>query len=113
VIDSKVPEFAAQLRRRHGDAWPDVVRATAKMMLALGERPALGPEEFSSIPHEVFVTVGEKDTMVTAEESALAGSSLPAGRSLVLPGVPHPFEQVDLANLLVHMKKFFGLGRQD
>lgn len=95
ALETKVPAFAARLRSWHGDAWRGVVRSTAAMMLALGERPALTGDDLESIPHPVLVVLGDRDAMVTVEETRRACESLPAGECLLLGGTPHPLDQVD------------------
>jgi hypothetical protein len=40
--------------------------------------------------------VGDRDAIVTLEETAAAARSLPAGELAVLPNTAHPFEQVHL-----------------
>ncbi len=106
TIERKVPAFAAQLRERHGGAWQRVVRSTAGMMLDLGANPALTKADLRSIPHRVLVAVGDRDAMVTVDETIGAARSLPAGECLVLPGTPHPFEQVDTELLAYHVRHF-------
>jgi pimeloyl-ACP methyl ester carboxylesterase len=111
VIEAKVPAFAALLRERHGEEWPRVVRSTAEMMRALGASPDLTADDFRSIPHRVLVAVGDRDTMVSADETTVTAGMLPAGEHLVLPGVPHPLEQVDHGLIAHHARNFFTQGQ--
>jgi pimeloyl-ACP methyl ester carboxylesterase len=111
AIEAKVPGFAAQLRERHGDGWERVVRSTAKMMLELGAAPELTEADFRSIPHRALVAVGDRDAMVSIDETIGTARSLPAGECLVVPGTPHPFEQVDQELLAFHIRQFFSKGQ--
>jgi pimeloyl-ACP methyl ester carboxylesterase len=108
TIEAKVPAFAVQLRAWHGDAWTDVVRTTAAMMIGLGANPALGDDDLEAIPHPVLVAVGERDTMVTDEETRRACERLPAGDCLLLGGTPHPIDQVDAGMLAEQIRDHFG-----
>ena len=105
-IETKVPAFAARLRELHGERWGDVVRSTAGMMTALGAKPALAPDDLRVITHRCLVAVGDRDAMVTLAETASAARELPAGECLVLPGTPHPLEQVPRDPLLFHLRRF-------
>lgn len=111
VIESKVPAFAAQLRERHGEGWAQVVRATAKMMLELGALPGLRVDDIHSIPHPALIAVGDRDPMVSIDETVRTARALPAGECLVLPGTPHPFEQIDPGVLAFHIRHFLSKGQ--
>jgi pimeloyl-ACP methyl ester carboxylesterase len=70
-IEEKVPSFAAYLKSLHGDNnWKTVLQRTAKMMLELGNKPALKSYDFHHILIPVHLLRGEKDAMVTKEETA-------------------------------------------
>ncbi len=97
-IAAKVPVFAEALAGRHAPAdWREVLRRTAELLHDLGNGAALGEEDFRSIACPVLVGLGELDNMVSLEESSQVANWLPNGRLEVLPGVKHPFEQVDAA----------------
>jgi pimeloyl-ACP methyl ester carboxylesterase len=110
-ITEKVPAFAAQLRGRHGEGWARVVSSTAGMMLRLGASPGLSEDDFRSIPHRALIAVGDRDSMVSIDETIRTARALPAGECLVLPGTPHPFEQVDAGVLAFHIRQFFSKGQ--
>lgn len=95
-IAAKVPAFAQMLAERHAPAdWQEVVRKTADLLHDLGNGAALGPNDFRAIACPVVVGLGEADNMVTREESTQVAAWLPNGRFELLPGVKHPYEQVD------------------
>jgi hypothetical protein len=56
----------------------------------------------------VRVMVGDRDAMVSVEESAAAARALPAGELAVLPRTPHPIEQVRLERLVGEIDDFLG-----
>ncbi|MBS1911284.1 MAG: alpha/beta fold hydrolase [Bacteroidetes bacterium] len=107
-IEAKVPAFAEQLRARHapGD-WKDVLAKTSEMMTNLGERNELTGDDLRQVGTEVMVGVGDRDQMVTIEETLAAYRALPAARLIVLPGTPHPLERVSPQRLGREIVGFF------
>lgn len=106
-IEEKVPAFARSLESKHGENWKTVLIKTAEMMISLGNSPALPLNELASIKQPVLVAVGDKDTMVTLEESTTAAQQLSNGRLLVLPETPHPFEKVDPEKIASEIVGYF------
>jgi pimeloyl-ACP methyl ester carboxylesterase len=107
-IREKVPQFARALEARHTAAgWETVLSRTREMMTALGEQKAVTPEMLGGIPHRVRIGVGDRDSMVTLEESQAAYRSLPQGELEVLPGTPHPLEKIPPARLARYVMEFF------
>jgi pimeloyl-ACP methyl ester carboxylesterase len=99
-IAAKVPAFAQMLAERHAPAdWQTVVRRTAELLHGLGNGQALELEAFQAITCPVRIGLGEEDNMVTREEAKAVAEWLPKGNFEVLPGVKHPFEQVDARQL--------------
>ena len=104
-IKQKVPKFAEELALRHGENnWVRVLGKTTEMMRDLG---AGEPMLFGNIKNEVLVGIGDRDKMVTLEETITAYRSLPNSKLLVLPGTPHPLEMVDAERLAREIKSFF------
>lgn len=93
TIEKKVPAFAEVLRDRHGDpAWKTVLERTAAMMSRLGAEPPLTDETLASIEHPVRMMVGDRDRMVSIEETQAAYRALANGELMVVPGTPHGVE---------------------
>jgi len=110
-IAEKVPAFAKQLELRHQlNDWATVLSKTADMMLAMGENNPLQITDFSEIAHKVQIGIGDKDMMVTLEESIAMYRELPNADFLVLPHTPHPLEKVDAQRLAFEIKTFFAHG---
>jgi pimeloyl-ACP methyl ester carboxylesterase len=107
TIKEKLPKYAVALQNLHGQNWEQLLIKTAEMMQNLGASPALNAEDFSQITIPVLVAVGDKDAMVTIEESVNAYRLLPDAQFLVLPKTPHPIEKVDAAELARQIKKYF------
>ena len=106
ILEARVPAFAGKLRSWHGRDWKNVATSTGAMMLDLGARPALIADDLESVPHRVLVAVGDRDAMVTVDETRQACESLPAGECLVLEGTPHPLDQVDPGLLAEQIREF-------
>jgi pimeloyl-ACP methyl ester carboxylesterase len=99
----KVPAFAALLEQRHtAMGWRNVLAATAEMMLHLGSHPVLTAEVLGALSCPVRVSVGDRDRMVSVEETAWAYRNLKNGELQVLPSTPHPLEQVN-ARMVVNL----------
>lgn len=103
-ILAKVPHFAADLMRRHGeDRWKIVLDKTASLMHDLGTTPLLTPERVTTLEQPVRLCVGDRDVMVSIDETAALARALPNGQLAVLPGTRHPMEQLDLDQLMFHI----------
>ncbi len=107
VIEEKVPQFAAHLKKIHQeDQWKAVLEKTATMMLALGEKPLLNVSTLAIIKPKVCIGIGSKDRMVSIEESQETVKHLPDGTLQLLEGCKHPIEQNDPKIITDFIKKF-------
>lgn len=107
-IKERVPEFAKELSLRHGaENHEQVLERTAEMMIELGRNNALKDDDLACIESEVLISVGDRDKMVSIEESAAAYRKLKNGKFLVIPETPHPLEQADTGRLAMEIKNFF------
>lgn len=94
-IEEKVPAFAAYLKSLHGeDNWKSVLQRTAKMMLELGNKPALRSYDFHQVQIPVQLLRGEKDVMVTKEETTEVQSLLGNGSYHEVAEWAHPINLV-------------------
>ena len=109
-IRAKVPAFAELLERRHAGSggWEQVLTRTADFMTELGARPLVDDALLARIKQPVRLMVGDRDTVVSVDETTRAAAMIPNGSALVLPGVPHPFEQMPIAALAGPLREFFG-----
>jgi pimeloyl-ACP methyl ester carboxylesterase len=109
-IKSKVPAFAEELERRHASlpgGWESVVTKTAALMSELGERPGIDDSTLARIQQPVRLMVGDRDNVVTIEETVAASRAMSRGGVAVLPGTPHPFEQVRTGLVAALIRDFF------
>ncbi len=103
TILAKVPAFAADLAARHGeDRWRTVLAKTADLMTDLGARPVLTHERMSAMTVPVRYGLGDRDEMVTLDETLGFMRATPGAELFMLPGTRHPIERVK-SELLVPM----------
>ncbi|HBV14019.1 alpha/beta fold hydrolase [Chryseobacterium carnipullorum] len=105
----KVPKYAEQLENQHGTKWKQLLPAIAKMMVSLGRNPPLNENSLWGITIPVQIMTGDKDPMVSIEESIGAYRSIPNAKLAILPDTKHPMEKVRPNLLFDLMKDFWGL----
>ncbi|RXM52750.1 MULTISPECIES: alpha/beta fold hydrolase [unclassified Chryseobacterium] len=108
IILEKVPQYAQLLENQHGIKWKQLLPAIADLMIDLGKNPPL-KDNFASINTPVQIMVGDKDNMVTLEESTHVYRSLPNAKLAVLPETKHPMDKVRPHLLLNLIKDFWNL----
>jgi len=107
TLETKVPAFAQQLAARHAPTdWKLLLQETAIMMTALGKNNTLQIEDYASIDNNCLLMLGDRDKMVGLDETINVYKKLPNAQMCVLPGTPHPFEQVN-TDLLAFMIEHF------
>jgi pimeloyl-ACP methyl ester carboxylesterase len=107
VIAQKVPAFATQLEQRHApNDWIQVLDKTKEMLLQLGKQNTLQLNDYAAIQTPSLIMLGDKEKMVTAEETLAVYRTLPAAQLCILPNTPHPLEQVDAGLLSYHTTRF-------
>lgn len=96
VIAVKVPAFAATLEKMHApEDWKQVLAGIAAMMMDMGKENPLQEEDFKSIPVPVLLLLGDRDRMVSFDETVQVYEWLPEAAFGVLPNTPHPAELVN------------------
>jgi pimeloyl-ACP methyl ester carboxylesterase len=108
VISQKLPAFADTLTQRHQPQdWKMVLAMTAAMLTALGEANAIQPEGYAQIQTPALIMLGDRDRMVSLEETVGVYQRLPNAQLAILPQTAHPIEATDM-ELLSHMlMRFF------
>lgn len=107
IIKEKVPKYALSLEQLHGNNWEHLMTKTAQMMLNLGQNLEVNDSDFEQISLPVLLSVGDKDAMVTLEETIHAYRKIKDSQLLVLPRTIHPIEKVDVVELANQIKRFF------
>ena len=106
-ISQKLPAFAETLRLRHApNDWQRVLRLTGEMMLTMGADNPLKTEDLATVATPTLVMLGDRDKMVTLDETVSAYRALPNAQLCVLPNTPHPIEQVDARQVVQIIERF-------
>lgn len=107
IISEKVPAYAKALEAEHGETWKTLCTRTAEMMVTLGNNPLLDAERLAEITIPVRIGLGDRDKMVTLDETVSAYRALQHGSMTMLPATPHPLDRVDAAYLANELTAFF------
>jgi esterase/lipase len=107
-IQEKLPSFAKTLEERNmPNDWKLALTATANMMIALGNNNTLHLSDYETIEHQALISIGDKDTMVTLEETVAVYRQLKNADFIVLPNTQHPIEKVEVERLSKEIQLFF------
>jgi hypothetical protein len=88
------------------------VEKTRELLLSLGAQPRIDATLLCSLQQPVCLALGDRDEMVTLQETASAFAELSSGALAVLPQTPHPFEKISLSTLAFHSRRFYGNSSQ-
>ncbi len=108
VIEEKVPAYAEQLKAMHGESnWKTLLDKTSEMMLQMAKKNLLDNNSLTTINHKVMIGIGDKDRMVSLEETISVFRALQRSTLIVFPNTAHPFDRIDLQRLSAEIKKYF------
>lgn len=106
-ITEKLPAFAAALEQRHApNDWRELLQKTIDMLLAMGADNPLKPEDYTTIEHPCIILLGDRDKMITLDETVNVYQKLPNAQMGMLPKTHHPIEQVNIPYLVYFIKQF-------
>lgn len=104
MIEEKNPAFVEKLKQTHINiSWHDLLAKTIKMMQDISDKKYLDKTILSNISCKVLCGVGDKDKMVSIDETINTAQSLPNGNFFVLPNTTHPLEKLNGRYLSVYM----------
>jgi pimeloyl-ACP methyl ester carboxylesterase len=107
-VTEKVPAFALELEVRHGEhEWKSVMTRTALLMKDLAHTH-LSEQDFIKIDKHILLGRGDKDTMVTLEETEYAHLLLKNSELKTYEGIPHGIEKVPVDLLKNEIERLFG-----
>ena len=107
VIEKKLPKFAEQLAQHHQPQdWRILLNKTAGMLTEMGRSNPLRVEDYSTIQTKVLLLLGDRDKMVTLDETVAVFKRLPSAQLGILPNTPHPIEAVNMQQLAHLIKNF-------
>lgn len=97
VIEQKLPKFAEQLKERHKPHdWKMVLQKTADMLTQMGEDNPLTASDYQSISCPTLLMLGDRDKMISLDETIAVYRQLPNAQLAVLPNTPHPIEMMNV-----------------
>lgn len=109
VIEQKVPAFAAQLQQRHAPQdWKLLLERTASLLLSLGKNNILQLQDYTSINTPSLLLLGDRDKMISTEETFAVYKQLPNAQLGIIPATPHPIEQANITSLSFFIQQFIG-----
>jgi pimeloyl-ACP methyl ester carboxylesterase len=95
-IEIKLPQFAETLAKRHAPVnWKELMEATTDMLRAMGNDAPLKPEDYPKLNTPVLLLLGDRDKMVSLDETLAVYRALPQAFMGMLPATPHALEQVN------------------
>ena len=107
LLEEKFPDFAQVLMDRHGEKkWKLLLEKTSRLIVGLGDESPLIETEFSGIESEIRLIVGDKDRLVSIEETLYASKLFKNGTLAVWPNTRHPFESINHNYLLNELRCF-------
>lgn len=106
-IAEKIPAFAQALEKRHQpNDWKKLLTKTAQLMTGLGNHTPLKDEDFEKMDVPVLISIGDKDNMVTLEETIHAYRKIKNSNFTVFPKTQHPIEKVNTEKLAREIEAF-------
>jgi esterase/lipase len=106
IIQMKIPKFAEQLEKMHGN-WKKLMLKTADMMLELSSGAALNEKEINALQLPIQLCLGTEDNMVGREETVKMQVQLPNASFKLFDNVKHPIDKVDMNMLAKEIQLFF------
>lgn len=105
--EEKVPAFAQALAKRHApNDWKELFARTVTMLNAMGRDNPLKAEDYTAIETPCMILIGDRDKMITLDETLAVYKSLPNAQMGMLPATQHPVEQVNIPYLLFYIRQF-------
>jgi len=109
VIMGKVPSFAEALKKRHEpNDWKLLMKKTAQMMLGLGNDAPLTNERLHGMNIPVLCCVGDKDEMISINETIQAYKNIDNSSLFVMPLQRHAIEKLNLNLFVEGISGFLG-----
>lgn len=107
IILDKVPHYADMLIAMHGaDNWKNLLSKHKELMLVIAKSTPLSDYALSKIDIPVLLTKGDKDNMVTPEETPAVAIKLKNAEYYEFENTAHPIEKIDLELLSDKIKGF-------
>jgi pimeloyl-ACP methyl ester carboxylesterase len=109
-IMEKVPQFGQLLKERHVAAgWEALLEKQREMQLHVARNNPLPDGDIQRISQPVRIGIGDRDQMVTLEESIRIYRLLERGELQVFPDTQHPLEKAPVQKLAEAIIDFFSI----
>ncbi|PKL80373.1 MAG: hypothetical protein CVV25_04380 [Ignavibacteriae bacterium HGW-Ignavibacteriae-4] len=107
IILEKVPHYADLLIAMHGEEnWKSLLAKHRNMMFTIAKSTPLTDYALSKINIPVLLTKGDRDNMVTSEETRVVVGKLSDAEFYEFENTAHPIEKIDLNLLSSKIKEF-------
>lgn len=107
AILEKVPQFAAELEKRHApENWKLLMQNVADYLGILGQNNYLNSATLSALNIPVKFMIGDRDKMVSLDETTQAYKAVKSSSMAVLPNTQHPIEKADIHRLFFEITDF-------
>lgn len=106
-MEQKIPKYVEHLKSIHKQDWKNLVKSIAFLLRDLGLNQYLEPEYVLEINNPIRIALGDRDAMVSLNETVNIYKALPNAQFQVYPNTLHPFEKSDVKKLADDLKGFF------
>ena len=106
IMETKIPNYVNHLKNVHQN-WRATLSSVSELMLNLANNSYLEPENLANIKQSVRIALGDKDQMVTLEETIFTFKVLQNTQLQIYPNTPHPFEKMDIKKLATDIADFY------
>ena len=105
-MQQKIPAFMEQLKTNHGHNWKNLLKTITFLMHDLGLNQYLEPEYVIEIDKPIRLGLGDRDEMVSFDETLKVYKALPKGQFQVYPNTPHPYEKAEIKKFSIDISSF-------
>jgi pimeloyl-ACP methyl ester carboxylesterase len=88
--------------------WKLLLERTAALLLSLGKNNTLKLEDYSTISTASLLLLGDRDKMISTEETFAVYKQLPNAQLGILPATAHPIEETNINTLAFFIQQFIG-----
>ena len=106
LTEEKLSPILHHLQQEHHHNFPGILYLTKSILQAIGRNP-LTKENLEKIGIPVLAVLGDRDKMVTHQETVEFASYMPAGRTDILVNQPHLLQKMDERVIAALIKKTF------
>lgn len=107
IMEKKIPDYVLNLKQNHSQDWRIIVSTITYLMNDLGENQYLLSRNLETISQVIRIGLGDRDAMVTMDETIATYKALPNAEMQVLPRTPHPYERTNVKQLAMALRDFF------